>query len=102
MESRLELHERFREILRSRNVYYQPPSTVQMQYPCIRYNLAGIDHKRASNGIYKNTNRYEVIVIDYDPESEIYREILNTFPMCSFDRSYTANNLNHFVLTLYY
>jgi hypothetical protein len=28
--------------------------------------------------------------------------ILNHFQLCSFDRTYVADNLNHFVLTLYY
>lgn len=100
MASRLKLHEEFKTILGSKNVYFQPPT--HMNYPCIKYSLSGIDHKRADNTIYKNTNRYEVTVIDYDPDSTIHSKILEHFKMCSFDRSYPANNLNHFVLTLYY
>jgi hypothetical protein len=102
MASRLKLHEEFCEILGSRNVYYQPPSSVTMKYDCIRYSLAGADHKRANNTIYKNTNRYEVIVITHDPDSDIGDKILAHFSMCSFDRSYVADNLNHKVYTLYY
>ena len=100
MASRLELHEKFKEILGSTNVYFQPPT--RMSYPCIKYSLAGIDTKRANNAIYKSINRYEVIVIDYDPDSTIHTKILESFRMCSFDRAYSANNLNHFVLTLYF
>lgn len=102
MASRLKLHEELCELLESRNVYYQPPASVLMKYPCIKYSRSGIDHKRANDMIYGNTNRYEVIVIDPDPDSKIPEKILSHFRMCSFDRGYAADNLNHFVITLYY
>lgn len=100
MASRLKLQEEFEAILGSSNVYFQPPA--RMSYPCIKYSLAGMNIKRADNIIYKNMNRYEVVVIDYDPDSTIYLDILNHFKLCTFDRSYPSNNLNHFVLTLYF
>ena len=100
MASRLKLQEEFELLLNSKNVYFQPPA--RMNYPCIKYSLSGIDHERANNKIYKNTNRYEGNVIDHDPDSTIHMRILEHFPMCSFDRHYVADNLNHFVLTLYF
>ena len=102
MASRLNLHEELCKILGSRKVYFQPPESVKMQYPCIRYSEAVPNLKRADDRIYLGTKRYEVIVIDQNPDSKIYDEILNYFQMCSFDRGYTSNNLNHKVLTLYY
>ena len=102
MASRLELHERFCEILGNRNAYYNPPESVKMNYPCIRYVLSKPDIKKANNGIYQYMNRYEVVVIDPDPDSNIPSQLLNTFVLCSFDRTYKANNLNHTVLTIYY
>lgn len=100
MASRLKLQEEFEKILGTNNVYFQPPT--RMSYPCIKYSLAGVDTTRADNSIYKSTNRYEVTVIDYDPDSTIHMKILNHFPMCGFDRPYVSNGLNHFVLTLYF
>lgn len=102
MGSRLNLHKELRDILKTKYVYFQPPASVRMTYPCIRYSISGIDSKHANNRIYKNTSRYEIIVIDSDPDSDIPEKILNHFTMCSFDRWYSADNLNHFVLTLYY
>ena len=102
MASRLKLHEEFCEILGTRNVYFQSPGSPGMKYPCIKYSLSKIDSRRANNKIYKNMNGYEVIVIDYDPDGEIHMSILKHFPMCSYDRSYVADNLNHHVLSLYY
>lgn len=102
MGSRLELHEELCIILGTRYVYFQPPASVKMTYPCIRYSKGAPDIKRASNAIYKNTNRYEITVIDADPDSEIADKILAHFQMCSIDRRYTADNLHHTTLTLYY
>lgn len=102
MASRLELHEELCTILGNRNVYFQPPESVKMKYPCIRYSLSNVNHQHANNSIYKNTKQYEIIVIDDDPDSRIWEEILAHFRMCSFDRSYTSDNLNHNALKLYY
>lgn len=107
MASRLELHDELIDILGTRDesesrVYFQPPASVQMKYPCIRYSKTNPDIKRANNKVYLHTNKYEVTVIDYDPDSEIPDKILHHFPMCRFDRPYIADNLNHTVLTLYY
>ena len=102
MASRLELHEELCAILGSRNVYFQPPESVSMNYPCIRYSKSGVHQMRANNKNYKSTNEDEVIAIDTNPDSEISDKILKHFPMCKFDRPYVANNLYHFSLTLYY
>lgn len=102
MANRLNLHEEFATLLGSNNVYFQPPESVKLNYPCIKYSRVGIDSKKADDMNYKNTNRYEVIVIDKDPDSEIPYKILTHFKMCGFDRWYPADNLNHFVFTIFY
>lgn len=102
MARRLQLHEKLCDILGSKNVYFQPPASVFLKYPCLKYTLSGIDIRRADNGVYKRINRYEVIAIDPNPDSDIIDRMLGAFPMCSFDRSYAADKLNHFVFTLYY
>jgi hypothetical protein len=83
------------------NVYFQPPPKHQMQYPCIRYTLDDIDTTFANNKPYHLRRRYQVTVIDYDPESVII-ESVSALPLCLFDRHYTADNLNHFVYTLFF
>lgn len=102
MGTRLELHEELCAILGSSNVYFQPPGSVMMQYPCIRYSIARVDKRNANDKAYMHTVGYDVTVIDADPDSEIPMKILTHFPMCSLDREYASNNLNHNVLTLYY
>lgn len=103
---RLEMHEKFIDILGTRGqeksrVYFQPPESVRMEYPCIRYSKSVPDLKRANNKIYNGTDCYDVVVIDYDPDSDIPKQILESFPMCSPGRPYTADNLYHTPLTIY-
>jgi hypothetical protein len=80
-------------------VYFQPPPSLQMKYPCIVYNRTDIDIRHADNKPYKHKKRYQVTVIDRNPDSVITDKVA-TLPMCSYDRSYTADNLNHDVFTL--
>ncbi len=101
MQRRLELHEILCGILGSRYVYFQPPESVKMTYPAIVYSLADMPNVHANDGVYLYGNRYEVIVIDKNPDSEFKDKIIE-LPTCRFDRSYTSDNLNHFVFSLYY
>lgn len=102
MGTRLELHEQLCDILGSRCAYFQPPTNLRMTYPCIRYSGSGVDAKKANDHLYVYTNRYEGIVIDYNPDSEIALNILKHFSMCNLGASYVADNLYHFPFTLYY
>lgn len=100
MKDRLELDEKFREILGSGNVYFQPPESVKMKYNCIRYKVNTIDSVYANNNPYKHDNGYIGTVISPDPECKIIEKILK-LPKCRFDRFYTADNLNHWVFIIY-
>lgn len=101
-QRRLELHELLVSILGSRNVYFQPPASLVMQYPCIRYNREKADSKFASNRLYRFTQRYQVILISRDPDSGIIFEKIVSLPLTVHDRSYAGDNLNHDVFTLYF
>ena len=102
MASRLELHEEFCDILGSRSVYFQPPASIKLNYPCIVYSISNVNKQNANDKMYKSMNEYKVVVIDSDPDSEIPSKIIAHFPMCRFDRVYTSDNLNHSALSLYY
>lgn len=95
-----DLHNKLCALLGSRNVYFQPGSNITMQYPCIRYKLSRFDMKYADNNPYNKRKSYEIMYIDRDPDSDIPDKI-SELPMCSFDRHYTADNLNHYVFTIY-
>ena len=100
MGSRLELHEELCAILGSREVYFQSPSSVVMNYPAIVYSRKSINNTNANNVVYKQDDSYELTVIDFNPDSEIVRTI-SKLPMCRHDRHYKKDGLNHDTFTLY-
>ena len=101
MGSRIELQVLLENILGSRNVYFQPPASVHIDYDAIVYSRKNIENTFAKNSVYKQNDAYEIIAIYEDPDSDLPRK-LSKLPMCSFDRHYTADNLNHDVFTLYH
>lgn len=101
MASRLELHNELRKVLGSDFVYFQPPTSMIMSYPAIKYSLNGINNDFANDEVYNQKRSYQVTVIDEDPDSEIVGRV-SKLPTCRFDRHYAADNLNHTVFTIFY
>jgi hypothetical protein len=102
MGSRLDLHEEICSVLGSRNAYFQAPSSKTMNYPCVRYAKGKPTTTKANNGLYGYTECYEGVVMDFDPDSEIPKKLLQHFKMCSLGKSYTVDGLNHTPFTLHY
>ncbi len=101
MASRLDgIDKTFRNLPSKPHVYFQPPSSVQMTYPAIKYSLYDIDNTPADDVIYKQSVGYQAIVIDTDPDSEVVKEV-SKLPGCRFDRAYVADNLNHTSFIIY-
>ena len=101
MGTRLELQSKLEELLGGRNVYYQPPETLKMIYPCIVYSLDDIYTDHANNSAYSKHRRYQIIVIDRKPDHAVIDRLLE-LPYCSYDRHYVSDNLNHDVFTIFY
>ncbi len=98
---RLELHEILCEILGNRNAYYDPPASVEMSYDAIRYKLSKINTRNANNKKYSSMRCYEAILISRDPDPESLEKILQ-LPYTSAGTPYTADNLHHYPITIYY
>lgn len=101
MGNRIDLQDMLEELLESSNVYYQPPTSIKMNYPAIVYSRDDYDNLFADNGVYAQTKAYMITVIDKNPDSE-YVDKVSKLPMCTFDRHYVADNLNHDVFTIYF
>lgn len=99
MATQQQLQEKLEELFESENVYYQAPG--RMNYPAIKYKIDDIENTHANNLTYRVTKRYKVTVIDRLPDNPVIEKLLQ-LPMCSYDRHYVDDNLNHDVLTLYY
>lgn len=83
------------------HVYFQPPSNAQMEYPCIMYSRDGVFTDHADNGLYRHAKRYQVTVVDRDPDTEIADKV-EALPYVTFQRFFAADDLNHYVFTLFF
>jgi hypothetical protein len=99
MATRLELQTLFEAI--TAHVFFQPPVNLQLQYPCIIYKRDDTLSEFADNLPYSRTKRYQVTVIDRNPDSEL-PDIVEGLPYCSFNRYFAADGLNHFVFNLFF
>ncbi len=101
MDSRIELQNKFEQLLESRNVYFQPPENVKIKYPAIIYSRSRIDTTFANNNGYKLDHVYQVVYVHSDPDDPVIDKLC-LFPTSRFQREYTANNLYHDVFIIYF
>lgn len=99
-QSRLKLQTLLENLLGSRNVYFQPPESMKLKYPCIVYNINNGNTLYASNLPYKFDIGYQLTLISDDPDEEL-REQIAMLPMCSYIRSFKSDDLNHDVFRIY-
>ena len=99
--NRAELQLKLEEVLGSENVYFQPPATIKLVYPCIIYKRD--EHKEffADDRLYMGMKRYSVTIIDKNPDSPIPDRLMG-LRYCSFSASFRTDNLNHDVYSLYF
>ena len=88
--------------LGSRNVYFQPPESLKIDYPAIIYSHKKYDKVYANNRKYLQKNKYSVTLIYNDPELEDVISNLLEMEYCSHDAHSVSNNLNHDMFTLYF
>ena len=107
MGRRLDLHHKLQSIyekatgkLSDKKVYYQPPASVKLSYPCIIYKLTDMPVATANNFPYKIEHNYELTVIDFDPNSPIREAIAKMF-VCRLVRIFESDNLHHYVFHIY-
>lgn len=98
---RSELHTILKNLLGSNNVYFQPPQNIQLQYPCIIYKRDYAKTEFADNQPYEHTKRYQITVIDRNPDSTIPDKVA-ALPMCLFNRYFAADDLNHDVFNIFF
>lgn len=72
-----------------------------MKYPCIVYSLDSMDTKFAGNALYSLKKRYQLTVIDRDPDSGI-PDLIIRLPLARFGRHFTTSGLNHTIFELYF
>lgn len=102
MGTRLQLQTLLESFLPSdRKAWFQPPSTVELSYPTILYSHDYNAVVHSNNYPYKVTKRYQLTVIDENPDSLIVDKV-QALPMCSMVRKFEADELNHTIFDLYF
>lgn len=119
-KTRLDLDAELREVLGSDHVYFSPPESLKLKYPCIVYHRTGGHTRKADNNLYLFGFEYTVTIIDKDADSgaldgydrttnellynsdTLIEKMLYHFPMCRYVNHRVVNNLNHDTFTLYY
>ena len=101
MGSRVELHEMLKSILGTNSVYFQPPSSIKMNFPCIVYERVNINTQYADNDPYQHYLVYQVTYIDKNPDSDIPMKLADVH-QCAFERVYKANEMYHNVFRITY
>ena len=103
MRSRVDLQTKLETILGSRNVYFQPPASAKIQYPCIIYKKNVMDAMYADNYKYGKSQNYTITVVYKDPDSDLPDKVFSSFDFCSPNTpTYVADNLYHDVFTIYW
>lgn len=106
MGQRLYLHKLLVDIINSSDpketrVYFQPPASMVLKYPCIIYKRNAKDEKFANNMLYLDKQRYAITVVDSNPDSTIPSKVAK-LPLTRFDKHFTVDNLNHDIYNTYF
>ena len=101
MASRLKLQEELEYVLGSRNVYFQPPESVKINYDAIVYGLSNDYVRHADNRPYLGYDRYDITVISKNPDNNIAKRIKGRFcPSLPINSFRSLNHQNHFCRAL--
>jgi hypothetical protein len=100
MGQRLDL-DKILKTMGAAKVYFQPPENTKMVFPCIVYKRDFVDTKHANNLPYSQKTRYEVTVIDEEPDSPIVEKV-KLLPETTFLRFFVSDQLNHDIYQVFF
>ena len=83
------------------NVYFQPPESVKLKFPCIIYSMGAIGAQYADNMSYLLHVPYELRYITSEADDELVFTLAQ-LPKCKHGKPYAKDNLYHHPYTIYY
>lgn len=100
--NRQELSEKLKQIMwdsgETPKLYFQPPESVKLEYPCIVYHLRTMTSDYADDLPYRVAVGFDITYITRSPNSRVVTAITK-LPYISFDRYYVSDNLHHYAYT---
>lgn len=101
MRSRLDLQTLLESIVGKGHVYFQPPESVKLTFPCIVYNLSGYENQNADDMKYLSNKKYDVLYITKKPDDPVIDQI-EGLKGVRFNRWYANDAINHYSYTIIY
>lgn len=98
---RVDLDKILRKTLGSTNVYFDPPESFKLKYPCIVYSLSSHQERMADNSVYTGMKRYTLLYITQDADDPMI-DTLENLEYCHLSRPYTADGLFHYAYDIYF
>lgn len=92
--TRIEFDSLLRSTLGSTNVYYDPPESFKLKYPCIVYTDSGRIVLHADSGTYIKYRRYTINYLTKDADDPMV-DTIEELPYCRMRTPYTAANVFH-------
>lgn len=102
MLKRVDIQEKFKFLLGSNNVYYQPPANLKMKYPAIVYSLDGLDVKHFDNTRLINKTCFSVTHIYRNENENLVETMLKNFEYISFDNRSIVDGIYNDHFTIYW
>lgn len=99
--TRVELDRILRATLGSTNVYFDPPESIKIKYPCIVYSLNNHHERRAENAPYIKMKRYSMTYITKDADDPM-ADTLEDLEYCHLNRPYASDGLYHYAYDIYF
>ena len=66
-DERLELHGQLQNLFPELTLYFNPPSKIELKYPCIVYTVDNYETNEANNEVYTVATIYQVTVMSRIP-----------------------------------
>lgn len=99
-QTRATLDHKLRTILGTSNVYFDPPESFKLKYPCIVYSFEGNSDRHADNDPYTRLKRYTLIYITKDADDATV-DVFDDLRYCRLSRAYTADGMWHYAYEIY-
>lgn len=82
------------------NVYFQPPDSVKLKYPCIIYHFKGSNDKFANNHEYISNMKYDATLITQKPNDPLIISVSKVTDYTRLNTSFIQDQLNHYKYTI--
>lgn len=97
MLSRIELQTYLEKLSEEENikVYFQPPPTIKLTYPCLIIEFSDIFQNFANNKLYSVFQTYEITHISTNPDAKFPSELVKNEGFSYIGKIYINDGLYH-------